>query len=194
MTLSCDKPFNNNNYGKGIFINLVKIASAEDISGQQLPFLEQRIDIGIKLLLDIGRDFQPELIIAGNFDRNTITNDVQGWGSGFLIQDALYRLGYSGNLTADNRVPQAALDALKGHQFYRLSYVSGTKDNGKPRYSDWNNIASVGDGPDSLAKRFQKSLLKGYPKNYRPELLDEPVAVSATVTNDVVTCPQIMCQ
>ena len=185
MTLSCDRPFAANNYGKGIFINLVKIATAVDISKMQLPFLEQPIDIGIKLLLDIGRDFQPELIIAGNFERNAITEEIQGWKSAFVVQDAMYRLGYSGNLTVDNRVPQAALDALKGHQFYRLSYVSGTKDNGKLRYSDWNNIASVGDGPDSLAKRFQKSLLKGYPKNYRPELLDEPVAVPATVTNDV---------
>ena len=183
MTLTCDRPYGSNSYGKGIFINLVKIVEVEDVSGTTLPFLQDPVDIGIKLKLDIGRDFQPDLYIAGSFERAQGTDEVIGWKSGFVVQDALFRLGYTGTLSPNNSIPQHVLPTLVGKQFYRLSYVSRVKNGGKPGYSDWNMIASVDEGPQSLAARFQKSLQKGYPKNYHPELLDrdtvssEPAAV-----------------
>lgn len=176
MTLTCDKPYGSNNYGKGIFINLVKIIAAEDVSGAQLPFLQQRVDIGVKLKLDIGRDFEPDLVIAGNFERNSSTSEVTGWGGAFVVQDALYRLGYTGTLTPENKIPKSVLDSLVGKQFYRLSFVTGVKESGKFRYADWNMIASVQEGPQSLAKRFQKSLQRGYPRAYNPDCMDTEVS------------------
>lgn len=178
MTLSCANPFKTS-YGPGILISQVKIIDVEDISGEQLPFLERPVDIGIRLFLDIGRDFNPELIIAGNFDRDAHTDMVRGWGSAFPVQQALTKLGYQGPLTKGNKIPANVLQSIIDKSFYRLSYVSGLKDSNKLRYSDFNIIGSIEEGPEVLAKRFQKSVLKGYPKNYHPELLEpkeeEPV-------------------
>ena len=173
MTLSCDKPYQHHSYGNGILISLVTIADVEDISGTKPLFFNEPIDVGVKLTLDISRDFHPELIIAGNFDRDQYTNEIKGWGSGFLVQDMLFRLGYKGNLNPDNSIPESAIRSLKGKQIYRLSYVTGTKDDGKPRYCDWNLIASKEEGAESLFNRFRKSLSKGYPRNYKPEVIEQ---------------------
>ena len=93
MTLSCNNTFPKRTYGPGVYINEVTVADVQDISGTTLPFLERPVDIGIRLYLDIGREFQPELIIAGNFKRDPATNEVIGWGGAFVVQEALSRLG-----------------------------------------------------------------------------------------------------
>ena len=185
MTLSCKSPFNSSTYAPGIFINQVTVVGAVDVSGTQLPFMERPIDIGLKLTLDIGRDFQPELLIAGNFKRDPKSNEVVGWGSAFVVQEALARLGYTGTLEGDNRIPADVLAEVVGKHIYRLSYVSGQKDGGKLRYSDWNQIATLEEGGDDLLARFKKSLTRGYPKNYKPDLLTEPAAGVPTALQTV---------
>lgn len=175
MTLSCNSQWTKKTYGPGIYINEVTVAGAEDISGQPLPFRDQPFDIGIKLTLDIGRDFQPEMIIGGNFKIEN--GNVLGWGGAFVVQEALSKLGYVGSLEPDNKIPAHVLPSLVGKKFLRLSYVSGLKADNKPRYSDWNILATVEEGPESLANRFRKSLSRGYLKNYRPQVLDEVTAL-----------------
>ena len=175
MTLSCSQPFSKKNYGPGIYINEVTIADVQDISGQLLPPNNLQYDIAIRLHLEIGRDFQPEFVIGGNFKHDPITDDVIGWGGAFVVQEALSKLGYEGKLDSNNGVPVDILESLVGKTFLRLSYVSGVKESGKLRYSDWNNIATLEDGAESLSQRFRKSLTKGYPRNYHPDILDMPV-------------------
>jgi hypothetical protein len=172
MTLSCSSPYKSNTYGPGIFISRVTIIKAEDISGKVIPYLDNPFDIAVKLTLDIGKEFHPELTIGGMFKRDLETGEVVGWGSGFIVQDALAKLGFTGTLEQHNRLPKQAIDSLVGKEFLRLSYVSGLRDGGKPKYSDWNMISSVDEGPDALLERFKKSLTKGYPRNYHPEILD----------------------
>lgn len=177
MTLSCTKPWNSNSHGLGIFISQVTITAVEDISDMVLTHLDKAFDIGIKLTLDIGKDFQPEFLIAGNFKRDPLTDEVIGWGSGFLVQEALTRLGYDGRLAEGNAIPPEVLEFLIGKSFYRLSYVSGVKENGKLRYSDWNHIASLDEGAEDLLRRFKRSVSSGYPRNYKPFLERETVSV-----------------
>ena len=185
MTLSCTRPWSTNGYGPGIYISEATVVNVEDISGEQLPFLDQPVDIGLKLHLDIGRDFQPEFIIAGNFKRDPATGEVTGWGGAFVVQDALARLGYAGNLTDENTIPVDVPPALIGKKLYRLSYVAGRRDNGKLRYSGWNQIGTLDEGPEALAKRFKRSLTKGCPKNYQPDVLGEPVPATVAQTEPV---------
>jgi hypothetical protein len=173
MTLSTDNQWKKRTYGPGVFINEVEVAAAEDISGTTPPFMDRPVDIGIKLTLEIGKNFQPVLSITGNFKRDTDTGEVIGWGSAFVVQEALSRLGFKGELDQENRIPADALQRVIGKSFLRLSYISGEKQNGKPRYSDWGRMASTEEGAEELAKRFKQSVAKGYPKNYRPELLDQ---------------------
>jgi hypothetical protein len=184
MTLTCDGKYTPNKYGVGVIIRKVTVADVADVSGQTAPFLERPWDIGIKLYLEVGRDFQPELTIAGSFKRDSITGEIVGWGSAFVVQEALQRFGYSGSLQEGNHIPQSVLEGLIGKEFYRLSYVSGRKENGKVKYTDWNQIATLQEGPEDLAGRFRKSLTRGYPKNYQPEVvLDGPEVVEVVAAD-----------
>jgi len=185
MTLSCDKKYQKRTFGPGVYINESTIADVQDISGMTLPFMDHPVDIGLKLYLEIGRNFQPELVIAGDFKRDPATGEVIGWGGAFVVQEALSRLGYTGTLTPTNELPAGILEPLVGKKILRLSYVSGEKDNGKPRYSDWNQIGTPEDGPDDLLLRWKRSLQRGDPKNYRPQLLEEtPIETKPTNGED----------
>jgi hypothetical protein len=75
MTLSCDrKPYSNGTV-PGIAVSKVTIVDAVDISGTTLPYLQRPVDLGITLKLDIGRSFQPEMTIAGNFKTDPSTGE-----------------------------------------------------------------------------------------------------------------------
>lgn len=182
MTLSTNKPYSKPFYGKGIFINEAVIVSIADVSGTTPHPLTSSVDIGVRLTLEVGKDFRPEMLIAGSFKRNE-SGEVLGWGSAFPIQELFSKLGYNGTLNPDNSIPDEALETMLGKRFLRLSYVSGEKINGKPHYSDWNIIATPEEGADTLAKRFHASLEKGYPRNYRPEVLDTTPAENTSTTD-----------
>ena len=175
MNLSCDKPSQIPDLPLGVYINEATIVSVTDVSGTTPTFMQRPIDIGMKLTLEVGRDFKPEFLIAGNFRVDIKTGEVTGWGSACVVQDALLRLGYAGPLDADNKIPAKALQDLVGVTFLRLSYISGTKQSGKARYSDWTTIGSLTDGPEDLLARWKYSRSRGYPRNYRPDILGAPV-------------------
>ena len=174
MTLSCDKPSQIPDLPLGVYVNEATIVSVEDVSGTTPAFMSRPLDIGMKLTLEVGRDFQPQMLIAGNFRRDIKSGDVVAWGSACVVQDALLRLGYTGPLDPGNKIPTKALQDLVGATFLRLSYVSGTKNTGKPRYSDWTTIGSIADGPGDLLARWKHSRSRGYPRNYRPDVLGAP--------------------
>lgn len=163
---------------KGVYIGDVVIAGVEDISGQQLEFMSAPCDIGLKLILDIGKTFQPEMTIMGNFNREDGT--VKGWGRAFVVRDFMNRLGIRDWLTEDNRFRDGVLTELVNKSFLRLSYVSGRRKNGKVRYSDWSQVGTKEEGASKLLERFEASLAKGYPNNYSPDTLDEPAPDTAT--------------
>ena len=186
MNLSCDKP-SRIDLPLGVFIGEATIVSVTDVSGTTPTFMQRPIDIGLKLTLEVGRDFQPEFLIAGNFRVDIKTGEVTGWGSACVVQDALMRLGFTGPLEDGNKIPARALEGLVGVTFLRLSYISGTKNTGKVRYSDWTTIGSIADGPEDLLARWKHSRSRGYPRNYRPDILGAPrtnVIVPSRVDED----------
>ena len=157
MTLSCDKPSQIPDLPLGVYINEATIVSVEDVSGTTPAFMSRAVDIGLKLTLEVGRDFQPQMLIAGNFRRDIKTSEVVAWGSACVVQDALLRFGYTGPLDPGNKIPAKALQDLVGVSFLRLSYVSGTKQTGKARYSDWTTIGSITDGAEDFLARWKHS-------------------------------------
>jgi|GEM_PF-3500497 len=175
MTLSCDKPSQIPDMPLGVYINEATIVNVEDVSGTTPAFMSRAVDIGMNLTLDIGQAFRPRLLIAGNFRRDIKSGEVVAWGSACVVQDALLRLGYAGSLDPGNKIPAKALQDLLGVTFLRLSYVSGTKQTGKARYSDWTTIGAISEGPEVLLARWKHSRSRGYPRNYRPDVLGAPV-------------------
>lgn len=180
MTLSCERPSQIPDLPLGVYVNEATIVSIADVSGTTPTFMQRAVDIGIQLTLEVGRDFMPQMLIAGNFRRDAKSGEVVAWGSACVVQDALSRLGYAGPLDAGNKIPTKALQDLVGKTFLRLSYVSGTKNTGKPRYSDWTTMGSLTDGPEDLIARWNHSRSRGYPRNYRPDVL------GATTVNVIV--------
>ena len=157
-------------YGTGVFINHVTIREAYDLSGEKPSFLTNTPDLWIQLKLDVGRDFFPEMNFFGDFKRDD-SRQISDWGSAFKVRNLFTSLGITGQLTPEGKFPSAMVEALPGKSFYRLQYVSRERDDGKLGYSDWSDDIET-ENPENLAKKFFKSVERGYPKNYHPELVD----------------------
>ena len=166
------QPDSGSAYGTGVFVNKVAIAEVHDMSGKKPDFLENTPDLWVQLKLDVGQDFQPEFNVFGDFKRDDQTRQIADWGSAFKIKNLFTNLGITGELNDDGSIPEEMLKQLPGKEFFRLQYVSRIKDDGKPGYSDWTDQIEATD-PKRLANAFFKSVDRGYPKNYRPDLLDE---------------------
>lgn len=52
-----------------------------------------------------------------------------------------------------------------------LDYIRGISEEGKPRYYTWNVVKK---DEQELVEMFKLSLAKGYPSNYKPELVTNP--------------------
>jgi hypothetical protein len=162
--------------GRGIYVNKGKIIAARDVSGQKpSDFAENPCEVGLQIKLDIGRSFQPIMAFAGNFKRNE-AGQITDWGNATTLKIFLSNMGVKGELDANNKVPIEVIKALIGREIFRLSYVKGVKETDgvtKPSYGTWNTVLPATEGNDKkLADMFQASLKKGYPKNYKPEVLD----------------------
>lgn len=158
--------------GKGpsrVMLSKAKILAIEDISNKKVEYLGKTYEIGVSLTIDIGKEnFKPTYTVAGNFKRD-VAGKVIGWGSAFVLRDFFSRLGFDGELNTDHTIPAEALTYVVGKEFLRLSYLSGIKGDGRPKFSDWAQIGALGEDMD-LLKRFEASVATGYPKNYHPEL------------------------
>jgi hypothetical protein len=157
----------------GIVISPATIARIEDISGDQLSFMSEPCELGIKAVLEVGQSFQPELTIFGQFKRDG-EGKVIGWGSAFKVGNFFKALGINGDLDPEDNpiIPAAWLEEALGKTFLRLSYTAGKRDDGRFKYYDWNEIGSISDGEEKLMASFRKSLAKGYPKNYVAPVFD----------------------
>jgi len=166
----------------GVFVDTVTIADAQCISGQNLEFLSRPIGIGVRLTLEIGKDFQPyhEIFGDGKYNGATLTD----WGSAFVVNDLFMRLGITPSVSDDGAIPSSIVQQLIGKQYLRLAYVTGRKDGGKFKTSYWNEVAGITEGEKSLRERFKRSVARGYPKNYDPSVLAEPVAAEAAAVVD----------
>lgn len=165
-----------NQVAPGVYINEATIAKVKDISGiiaadwQQRPF-----DIGLQLVLEIGRDFQPTMTIGGDFKRAT-DGSITDWGTAWPVRALMDALKVKGKLVK-GKLPKEVLQQMVGLKILRLSYVRGKnkKDETKLSYADWNTVALAGNGAAAdLLKAWEKSRAKGYPKNYHPELMSKP--------------------
>ena len=160
----------------GIFVSKAKIATVEAFYNEQQRWQKKPDDLGLMMCLDIGRDFQPEFYVGGMLKR-TEFGDVVGIGTIKKIDILLTSLGIDADISKDDlTLLQSVLDEFIGREFLRLSYVSGVKDNGKPRWSDWQETRRVGTDYDDFTASFLKAVANEYVKNYRPDSGDSFVS------------------
>ncbi len=162
-------------YGPGVFISEATIIDAQDHSGTMPSFLKTIPDVYLVVTLDIGKDWTPEMSFFGDFkhdDKNPKV--IVDWGSAFKVRNLFTACGIHRNINDDGTIPGDMVKDLTGKKILRLQYVSGVRENGKLKYSDWTEqVLAADEDPKKLADLFFKSVQKGYPRNYAPDVLAE---------------------
>jgi hypothetical protein len=130
-------------------------------------------DVDLNLLLEIyrknGSTYEYQLNIRGCFKKDD-SGKIIGWGSNFKIQKLFQCLKINGTVNSDGTISQNSLDALVNREVFSLSYISGKKEDGSNRYQMWDILS---DSRDAVDEDFQNSNNKGYPRNYKPDMLYE---------------------
>lgn len=164
-------------------ISKCKIANSENVSGEPQPFnKDEKIEIGVKLTFDIGKSFQPTLMVTGRFKRDEASLAILDWGRAFKVRNLLEILApeYVDQLASTYQIPPEAVAAMRGKEIYRLSYIAGRNTlTGKLKYYDWDEVGAIEKGEEYLKDRFLRSNKAGYPKNFRPETLTEDASFPA---------------
>jgi len=128
-------------------------------------------DIDLSILLDIvkrnGESYSYTLNVRCNYQKDQ-SSSIVGWGSAFKISKLFNVTGIEGKINNDGTIPEAILESVIGKEIFVLSYVTGLREDQSVKYQMWDVVES---DKQSLLKEFESSMLKGYPKNYSPEVL-----------------------
>ena len=178
-------------YGPGVFISEATIINAQDHSGTMPSFLKTIPDIYLVLTIDIGKEWTPEMSFFGDYKRDERSPEViVDWGSAFKIRNLFSACGIHREINDDGTIPGDMVKELTGKKILRLQYVSGVRENGKLKYSDWTEQVLPADGdPRKLAELFFKSVERGYPKNYSPDVLVEDDSFDTRELNEGISIP-----
>ncbi len=167
-----------NSFAKGAYIDEVTVISATDLSLQENTWGNKN-DLAIEFEFSItGKDFTTKQTLGGNFKYND-KGGVEDWGGAFKIDLLVKSSGYLKTLKEPEieefwslmescKIQQRFLDYLKGKKMFKISYISGVKEDDptKTKYSSYNKILF---DKNKLIKTFLKDLEGGYPKNYAPD-------------------------
>lgn len=156
--------------GDGIYVSKCRIIGVTDTSGVAENGTARDLSLQCTLSVD-GLDFQPTFYVSGDFKRDPNTQAVKGIGGAFKVTKFITTvtgLERVELLEANgNRIDPEVLNLLVGKEFLRLSYRSGTKPNGKVKYSVWPIVGAADSDPDDLKRQFIAEKKKtGYPTAY----------------------------
>ena len=161
-----------------IFVDKVKIASADIKYGVKEDWQTYSDDISIHLTLDIGRDFQPKMYIGGNYKKDEVSGEIVGWSTAFKVKMFFDSIGMpimldKGKNPQSSRLPADAGQRLIGKEFLRLTYVSTkTKRDGGQLWKDWQETRPVSYDQKKFKDDFRGSVSKNYVKDFQSS--DEP--------------------
>lgn len=156
----------------GVFVSKSKVSAVKVFYDEQQKWQTRPDSIGVEMTLDIGKDFEPTFYVGGAFKLDEFGDKV-GIGTVKKVDILLESLGIDASLTEDNKIPEDVVNDIVGREFVRLSYVSGVKDNGKSKWSDWQETRPVGTDFNDFTDAFLNAVNQGWVKNYKPEPEDE---------------------
>jgi|TARA_R110000824_G_scaffold261868_5_gene450621 hypothetical protein len=168
----------------GVFISPATIKNVVVKYDIQEEWQKRPDDIALYLDLDIDRDFDYQMRIGGYFNRNE-DGSIKNWGAALKVKMLLDALKLEGELNENQQLSDETIENMIGKKFLRLSYVAGTKQNGKTLWVDWNEVGEIGQ-EDRLREKFMKSVNDGWVKNYRPNTDDDfnPSELEKKSSND----------
>lgn len=184
----------NNRKSDGIFVDTVKIADAIINYRVMEKWQKMPDDISLKLTLDIGKDFQPEMYIGGQFREDKVSGNVISWGTATKVKILLDNIGLGvacdKNASAGSqKLPDDIKDKMIGKDFLRLMYRSiRTKQDGNYRIKEWQETGMVGPGnAQKLRNKFADAISNSWVKDYnssseppKPVDLDDGFSTNAS--------------
>jgi len=155
------------------FTETVKIVSAEAHYCQKQKWQKFQDDLGLTLTLDIGKSFEPEWYLGGNYKKNETSGEIVGWstvwsGIGMLFRAVGMPIDCPKGDTPQSAVfPQNLLDSLTGKEFVRLKYRSSTRTdkNGNPKWVEYSNTDKLGCERE-LSDKFRRDIKDGWVKDF----------------------------
>ena len=162
----------NEQNNKGIYTKAVKIVDASvQYPSTKENWLTRKDDIVLTLTLDVGNDkFQPELVLRGYFNKKE-DGSFQNNGTATKIRILFDSVGINADDAIDKEkfeISDESLEQLVDKEFCKLSYVYGVKEDGKTGWSDWSEVAKVGDD-QKLKDKFIDAVRNKWVRDYRPE-------------------------
>ena len=155
-----------------IFVDKAKIASIQIKYGVQEDWQTYSDDISIHLTLDIGKDFQPNMYIGGNFKKDEMSGEVVGWSTAFKVKLFFDAIGMpikldKGMQPQSSRLPADAEQVITGKEFLRLTYVSTkTKKDGSPLWKDWQETRNASYDHNKFKAEFKEAVGNNYVKDF----------------------------
>lgn len=162
-----------------IFVDKAKIASVQIKYGVKEDWQTYSDDISIHLTLDIGKDFQPNMYIGGNYKKDEVSGEIVGWSTAFKVKLFFDALGMpikldKGMQPSSSRLPADAEKVLLGKDFLRLTYVSTkTKKDGNPLWKDWQEVRSSSYDHSKFKSEFKDAVSNNYIKDFAQTSKDE---------------------
>lgn len=156
---------------KGILIGKFKIAKVIDISGVPYEKSGWAPDLGLRVEFEYKKD-KPMIL---NLHAWIEDGEVKGGDYCSVYQFISTAKGKTFDRYEDFTIPQDELDSVVGKEIYILKYANDTytdKNSGKERISfqTWDYISKKGE--EDLLEKFHKSLERGFPKDFNPDLED----------------------
>ena len=156
-----------------IFVDKAKIATVQIKYGVKEDWQTYSDDISIHLTLDIGKDFQPNMYIGGNYKKDDVSGEIVGWSTAFKVKMFFDSIGLpimldKGKNPQSSRLPADAEQRLIGKEFLRLTYISTkTKRDGGQLWKDWQETRMPSYEVSKFKAEFKDSVGKNYVKDFQ---------------------------
>jgi hypothetical protein len=156
----------------GVFVNEVIITNVEPVyGGTDWQHSDYKDDIGLSLTIDIGQSFEPTHYIGGRLKKDDF-GEVISLGTVRRVNTFFEAIDVDVKLTDEHKFEEDALRDCIGRKYLRLTYVSGKRNEGKLKYSDFQEVAKAGENKRVLIDTFKNHISNEWIKNYRPESMD----------------------
>jgi hypothetical protein len=167
---------------KGVYASLVTILEVTNLSNHpnvKVPLQTLKdgtpteLCIEVKYQKDNGEEWSQRFY--GKYKIDEVTGSIKGWkafGNGVqnFFETLLGKEILENTLNDDYSLSKNLFNKVLGIQFYKISYVSGTKNDGKPRYKDWDRIFLADATIDDIQNAWAQQSV--YMTSYTPDVID----------------------
>ena len=163
---------------KGVYAKCQSVYGWDIVENDEV--FGEKVDYGFTVGFDTeieksdGTNYIRKKTWAGNWKKDA-QGVVSGWGKLYGLGLFFKSAGVEVEVTDNGRINPKQLAPLKGKKLWRVEYVNDTYEdkegNTKPSYAMFNTFFPEDTPIEKIKQVWENSLAKGYPNNYRPDIL-----------------------